>query len=96
MVVEWGRDKSVFWLQVLNDHWLGDGRTWLTGEAITVADYFVGGLVALGDMIRWDFARTPNVERWLGRVKALPHWKAVSEALDGFAASLKEQAFVNG
>ena len=96
VVVEWGRDKSVFWLQVLNDHWLGDGRTWLTGEAITVADYYVGGLVALGDIIRWDFARTPNVERWMGRVKALPNWKAVSEAHDGFAASLKEQAFVNG
>ena len=62
----------------------------------TVADYFVGGLVALGDIIRWDFARTPNVERWFARVKALPSWKAVSEAHDGFAASLKEQAFVNG
>ena len=76
VVVEWGRDKSVFWLQVLDDHWLGDGRTWLTGEAITVADYYVGGLVALGDIIRWDFSKTPNVQRWLGRVKALPSWKA--------------------
>ena len=66
VVVEWGRDKATFWLQVLNDHWLGDGRTWLTGEAITLADYYVGGLVALGDMIRWDFAKTPNVAAWLG------------------------------
>ena len=86
MAVEWGRDKSAFWLQVLNDHWLGDGRTWLTGETITVADYYVGGLVALGDIIRWDFSKTPNVAAWLGRMKALPHWGEVSEALDGFAA----------
>ena len=96
VVVEWGRDKAVFWLQVLNDHWLGDGRTWLTGEAITVADYYVGGLVALGDMIRWDFGKTAYVAAWLGRVKGLGHWGAVSEALDGFAASLKETEFVNG
>ena len=96
VVVEWGRDKATFWLQVLNDHWLGDGRTWLTGEAITVADYYVGGLVALGDMIRWDFGKTPAVAAWLGRVKGLEHWGEVSAALDGFAASLKEQAFVNG
>ena len=27
-------------------------------------------------------------------MKALPHWGEVSAALDGFAASLKEQAFV--
>ena len=63
---------------MLDDHWLGDGRTWLTGEAITVADYYVGGLVALGDIIRWDFGTTPNVAAWLGRVKALPHWGEVS------------------
>ena len=94
VAVEWGRDKSVFWLEVLDQHWLGDGRTWLTGEAITVADYFVGGLVALGDMIRWDFSGTPNVAAWLGRIKALPHWGEVSAALDGFAASLEGQSFV--
>lgn len=96
VVVEWGRDKARFWLQVLDGHWLGDGRAWLTGEAITVADYYVGGLVALGDIIRWDFAATPNVAAWLGRVKGLAHWAEVSAALDGFAASLKEREFVTG
>ena len=55
-----GPRQERFWLEVLDDHWLGDGRTWLTGEAITVADYFVGGLVALGDLIRWDFSRHPE------------------------------------
>jgi glutathione S-transferase len=96
VAIEWGRDKSAFWLGVLDGHWLGDGRAWLTGDKITVADYYVGGLVALGDIIRWDFGKTPNVAAWLGRVKALPHWGEVSEALDGFAASVKEQAFVTG
>ena len=94
MVVEWGRDKSRFWLGVLDTHWLGDGRTWLTGETMTVADYYVGGLVALGDMIRWDFGATPNVSRWLSRIKALPAWKPTSDALDGFAASLADRSFV--
>ena len=96
VAVEWGRDKSTFWLQVLEEHWLGDGRAWLTGEAMTVADYYVGGLVALGDLIRWDFAKTPKVAAWLGRIKALPHWGEVSSALDGFAASLKDREFVIG
>ena len=45
-------------------------------------------------MIRWDFAKTPNVAAWLGRVKALPHWGESSAALDGFAASLEGQRFV--
>jgi glutathione S-transferase len=94
VAIEWGRERSVFWLGVLDSHWLADGRTWLTGETITVADYFVGGLVALGDIIRWDFAPTPHVAAWLGRVKGLRHWAEVSAALDGFTASLEGKEFV--
>jgi glutathione S-transferase len=96
VAVEWGRDKSAFWLQVLDEHWFGDGRTWITGDTITVADYFAGGLVALGDIIRWDFSGTPRVAAWLDRVKALPHWAEASSALDGFADSVKEMEFVRG
>lgn len=93
--VNWGSEKSKFWLQVMNDYWLGDGRTWLTGEQITIADYFAASVVALGDMIRYDFSAYPNIAAWLDRMKALPSWKPVSEALDGFASSLAEREFVS-
>ncbi|RYH11365.1 glutathione S-transferase family protein [Tropicimonas sp. IMCC6043] len=95
VTVRWGSEKSKFWLQVLNDYWLGDGREWLTGDEITIADYFAGSVVALGDMIRYDFSAYPNVSAWLARVKALPNWKPVSEALDGFAGSLSEKEFIS-
>jgi len=95
VTVRWGSDKSKFWLQVLNDYWLGDGRTWLTGDQITIADYFAASVVALGDMIRYDFSAYPNVSDWLLRMKALPNWKPVSEALDGFAGSLADKDFVS-
>jgi glutathione S-transferase len=94
VTVRWGSDKSKFWLQVLNDYWLGDGRKWLTGDQITIADYFAASVVALGDLIRYDFSAYPNVSAWLGRMKALPNWKPVSAALDGFAASLSEKEFI--
>ena len=95
VTVRWGSDRSKFWLQVLNDHWLGDGRTWLTGDEITIADYFAASVVALGDMIRYDFSAYPNVSAWLQRMKALPNWRPVSEALDGFAGSLSEKEFIS-
>ena len=94
VAAEWGRDKSQFWLSVLDKHWLGDGRKWLTGDRITIADYLAGSIVALGDMIRWDFSSYPNVQRWLANVKSLPNWKPVSEALDGFSASLEGKPFI--
>ncbi|MBF9032535.1 glutathione S-transferase family protein [Rhodobacterales bacterium HKCCE3408] len=94
IAVEWGRDRSKFWMQVLNDYWLGDGRPWLAGSSPTIADYFAGSIVALGDMVRFDFSAYPNVAAWLANVKAMPHWGEVSAALDGFAASLSDKDFV--
>jgi glutathione S-transferase len=94
VAVEWGRDRSAFWLQVLNDHFLAGGRKYLIGDQITVADYFASSIVALGDLIRYDFGKYPNVRAWLDRMKALPNWKPVSEAVDGFAASLEGQKFI--
>jgi glutathione S-transferase len=96
VAVEWGRDRSAFWLQVLNDHFLSDGRKYLTGDQITVADYFASSIVALGDVIRYDLAGYPSVRAWLDRMKALPNWKPVSEAVDGFAASLEGESFIVG
>lgn len=95
VAVEWGLQRSAFWLQVLNDHFLGDGRKYLTGDAITVADYFVASVVALGEMVRFDFSKYPNVAAWLARMKSLPHWAEASAEIDGFAASLEGQAFIN-
>lgn len=92
--VEWGLKNSKFWLQVLNDYWLGHGKPWLAGDQITVADYFAASVIALGEMIGFDLSQYPNVSAWLARMKALPHWAEVSEALDGFAASIKGQPFV--
>lgn len=94
VTVQWGSEKSSFWLQVLNDHWLGDGRKFLTGNQITIADYLASSIIALGDMIRLDYAKYPNVKAWLGNMKALKNWAPVSEALDGFAKSVEGQKFI--
>lgn len=94
VTIEWGRDKSNFWLQVLNDYYLGHGNQWLLGDQITIADYMGGGFVALGEIIRFDLSPWPNVQAWLSRVEAMPHWSSVSEVIDGFADSLKDQSFI--
>lgn len=95
LTIEWGAKNSQFWLGVLNDYWLAHDKPWLTGDDITIADYFVGGIVALGEMVGTDFSKYPRIRAWLDRVKGLSHWKAVSAELDGFAASLKGKEFVS-
>jgi glutathione S-transferase len=91
--VEWGRDKSEQWLKILNDNVIGKNK-FLCGDAITIADYFGAEILSAGDLIGVSFHRFPNVDRWMGLMRALPNWKKVHETIDGFAASLKSQKFV--
>jgi glutathione S-transferase len=91
--VEWGRSRSEQWLQVLNDHVIGDHK-YLCGDQISIADYFGAEILSAGDLIGVSFKRFPNVERWMSTMRALPSWKKVNETIDGFAASLREKTFV--
>ena len=41
-----------------------------------------------------DFGAYPNVKAWLARMKALPSWPKVFEAIEGYGATLKDQPLV--
>ena len=45
--IEWGKGLTKKWLKVLNDHWLGKGNKYLTGDQLTIADYFGAGAAHL-------------------------------------------------
>lgn len=87
--LQWGQERARGWLKVLNDNFLGSGNNWVCGDAMTIADYYAAAFVALGDTTGSSFADYPNIQRWLGRMKALPSWKEVNAAIDGYAATLK-------
>jgi glutathione S-transferase len=90
----WGKERAQRWLKVLNDHILGAGNAYVCGAKMTIADYFCASFVALGELTGSDFGAYPNVQRWLGRMKQLKHWKKVNEAVDGFGASIKANPMV--
>lgn len=94
VTLEWGRERSRAWLQVLNDHWIGPKNAYLCGERITIADYLGACFVSIGELIGCDFSPWPNVERWMGNMKRLKSWPAVNEVFDGYSASLKGKPFV--
>jgi glutathione S-transferase len=86
----WGRERARGWLKVLDEKLIGPRNAYLCGDTITIADYFGASFVALGDVVRCNYAAHPNVSRWLGTMKALGSWNKVNEVINGFAASLKE------
>ncbi len=91
--IEWGKGLTKKWLKVLNDHWLGKGNKYLTGDQLTIADYFGAALLTSGDSIRADFKAYPNIDGWLKRMSETPNWAKCNEALWGFRDYLKEQQF---
>jgi glutathione S-transferase len=92
--VDWAKERVTGWLQLLNDYWIGPKKQYLTGDQITIADYFGIALLTLGEVVRCDFSPYPNVQRWIGNMKKLKSWPKVNEALYGLAQSVKDQPFV--
>lgn len=92
--LEWGKQKTEAWLKILDEKLLGPKKAYLCGDTITLADYLGAEMIALGGLIRCSYAAYPNIERWLSKMRALKDWAKVHEAIDGFAASLKDQKFV--
>src|SRR4029079_1633682 len=91
--IEWGKELTKKWLRTLNDVWLGKGKKFLTGDKATIADYFGAALLTSGHVIRAEFKDYPHIQAWLKRLEALPGWKRINEAGDGFREYLHEQAF---
>jgi len=90
--IAWGLKMSQEWFKILDEHWL-NGKDWLCNDEISIADYFGACLVTLGEVIRCDFGKYPNVCRWLGNMKKLATWNAINEAHHGFIKAVAEQPF---
>jgi len=89
----WGKERSARWLGLLDKHWIGPNRQYLTGNQISLADYFGVCLVTLGEVIRVNFEPYPNVSRWVGNMKKLKSWDSVNEVFNGLCAAVKDKPF---
>lgn len=89
----WAKGRAKVWMKVLDEKLIGPKSAYLCGDNITIADYYAAAFVGLAEAIRSDLSAYPNVKRWLDNMKALKNWKKVNEAIDGFAASMKDVPF---
>ena len=92
--LQWGCERAQGWLKVLDQSLLGSANPYLCGAQMTIADYFAAAFVSLAETIGSDLSSYPNVRAWLGRMKALPNWAPVNQAIDGYAATLDRTAMV--
>lgn len=65
-------------LLVFLDHHL-DGRRYLTGDALTLADFSVAAMTMFFRSNRFPFGDYPSLRDWCGRIEALDAWQATAE-----------------
>jgi glutathione S-transferase len=91
-VVQWGSEKAKRGLQLLEDSL--EGKSYLCGDKLSIADIFGGQIISLGEILRVDFSKYPNLQRWMGKMKALPEWKEINAAHDGYAGAMASTPMV--
>jgi glutathione S-transferase len=91
--IEWSKERVQRWLRILNDQWLGNDNPYLTGDELTIADYFGAAILVCGEPMRVDFKDYPNVQAWLERMKKTPNWDKVNQPLADFREALKDKPF---
>jgi len=73
------------------------GRTWLTGEALTVADFSVGAILPSAARIGLSVDPYPQIGLWYARLAALPSWQfALAQQATAMAAWQVERQARNG
>jgi glutathione S-transferase len=90
--INWGRERTAQYLQLLDGHWLGKKR-FLCGDELTLADFFGAPIVAQLDLIRANLRPFENISRWMGEMRKLPSWQRVHAMHTQYAASLADRKF---
>jgi len=51
------------------------GRSWLVGDALTIADFAIGSTLIMAVPAQYPLAKYPEISRWYAGVAALPGWQ---------------------
>ena len=62
-MVKNGSTKAGAALDLLNSEWIGD-RKWIGGDQLSIGDFWLAGLLSIGDLLGVDYGQWPNVGRW--------------------------------
>jgi glutathione S-transferase len=59
------------------------GKTWVTGETLTIADFSIGACMIHAKAADFPLDRYEEIKRWYARLSALPGWQKTLGSLQG-------------
>lgn len=75
-IISWAGDQLSRFASVLNDHM--QGRSYVAGDSITLADYSMIHVEYFKEMIPFDWTPYPHLNDYFHRMRQLPHWAATA------------------
>ena len=69
-----GEESFHRFAQVLESHL--NGRDWLVGDQVTLADFSVGSFLDLAEMAHFPMYSYPQIKRWYNNIEQLPAWQS--------------------
>ncbi len=75
-LVDWGRSELQRFAPVLDSAL--QGREWLVGNTLTLADYSVAHTEMFADAVGFDWNPYANILAWYERMRAIPHWASTA------------------
>lgn len=85
--LDWHWPRVERWLDVLDDKLRSDGRRFLTGPRITLADYFALGPLQLLAFVDADLRRWSALQRWLDALAERPAFGHTHRAFQAFVTA---------
>ena len=64
-----------------------EGRAWLTGDALTIADFSVAGLVPSAERMQLPVMTFSQIARWYQALAALPAWHSALATTEAMMAA---------
>ena len=80
-VIAFHKGRASGALGVLNRHL--EGRDWIVGDALSIADLSCVGYMYYTDEYDFDWSSVPNVVAWRDRIAAQPGWKHPHDLMPG-------------
>ena len=74
---------------ILDTHMLSDAHPYLGGAEPDLSDYLGVAFATIGELVDWDYAPWPRVQRWIAAMKARPSWDKANVGFNGWRDSLR-------
>ncbi len=92
--IMWGAQKAARLLSLLDEHYLNRGGPFMCGDSLTLADYYLWGVLTTPLWAGVDYKAFPHIDRFLDEMSRRPGYEKVFAPTRAMIDLFKDKKFV--